>query len=57
MHAQVIGLHRVSPRYRNAVEHQVARANRDSDGTHTPHTLTESLARRQRWLDPGDMLG
>ncbi|WP_161556482.1 MULTISPECIES: hypothetical protein [Xanthomonas] len=47
----------MSPRYRNAVEHQVARANRDSDGTHTPHTLTESLARRQRWLDPGDMLG
>ncbi|WOB27011.1 MULTISPECIES: hypothetical protein [Xanthomonas] len=49
--------HCVSPRYRNALEHQVARANHDSDGTHTPQTLTESLARRQRWLDPGDMLG
>lgn len=32
--------HCVSPRYRNALEHQVARANHDSDGAHTPQTLT-----------------
>ncbi|KTF38111.1 acetyl-CoA hydrolase/transferase family protein [Xanthomonas vesicatoria] len=49
--------HCVHPRYRDALEDYVARANRDSYGKHTPHLLSESLAWHQRWLDTGDMLG
>ncbi|MEA9757009.1 acetyl-CoA hydrolase/transferase family protein [Xanthomonas campestris pv. raphani] len=49
--------HCVHPRYRDALEDYVARANRDSYGKHTPHLLTEALAWHQRWLETGDILG
>lgn len=49
--------HCVHPRYRDALEDYVARANRDSYGKHTPHLLTEALSWHQRWLETGDMLG